>query len=183
MDPKYFREYWKERVNTLSTLDELAEEVVMNFNTAYKCSLLDGVYWSRGQKTKLQAEEIEFRRVYYSDSLSNMHSAPIGQYSNFLQDERFPTSFPGYSLKLKLKLSQYCVGFASNVLRLFYLNTGTGGAAGVAERHMYEYDCTIWLDDLPVLAEEMFFKKLKSNGRMSLLLTPPIADVKFKRET
>jgi len=125
------------KATSISHLKQLIEETVL---AAFDIELLD------------------FRlKVQYSPTVSNSHSAPIVEHTNWEREAGYATSFPGFfgsiSFIMKYKNDRRHVSGSSLFGRsgIVGIHTGSGGG-GQDER--YHYDVCLFMQDFPKLSEK-----------------------------
>ncbi len=93
--------------------------------------------------------------------LSNSHSCPIGKKTNWSsRDNNEPTSYPGFSGYIHIEITKEAekyVSFTSNFLKIFPINTGSGGGASIksgrTDAYALQYDIKFFIDDFPKIKD------------------------------
>jgi len=97
------------------------------------------------------AKPVRFTRfsldVGWRSHVSNTHSAPRGEPTNWGGDPGKPTGYPGYSGTVRFDLDGETPGFTSDLFRPtgLYTGTGSGGRTGC------QYQAILWDADWPGL--------------------------------
>lgn len=98
--------------------------------------------------------KIHYLNMTYSPTVSNSHCAPRGKKTNWGGEgdkNGIPRSYPGWQGRISFQLS-HDIGFGSDVFRRSGMYTGTGGSRG---ENIYGYDCKMFVDDFPGLAQAL----------------------------
>jgi hypothetical protein len=98
-----------------------------------------------------RARVVNFTRfsldVRWYKHVSNTHSAPRGQPTNWGRESGTPTGYPGYRGTVSFDLDRECPGFTSDLFRATGLDTGTGSGG----RLNCQYEAILWDADWPGL--------------------------------
>lgn len=101
-------------------------------------------------------EQLNFE-IYYSENVSNSHSAPINGVENWGGKEGLPKGYPGFQGRItgeytsdKKSISEYCGSFYGKV-KIPCIHTGSGGGGGDGK---FGYQIQFFIDDFPNFKKE-----------------------------
>lgn len=117
------------------------EWLVMWFESQYGDS-------TKKRLPKLSFSEISFN-VTYRNCVSNSHSAPRGEPTNWMAHKTLPLGYPGFLGRVEFSLKDDPYPYrVSDIFEQLLIHTGTGGGG----KNNYGYDVRLFAADWPGLA-------------------------------
>ena len=133
---------------TAASFEAVAEWIVQHQET-----LIDRCGTAGRRKRQLRRNQLPFRlleveldRMRSSGHISNSHSAPLGQSTNWQRAAPLPTGYPGYSGTIRFKTQGEYDGFFTDIFKQTGICTGGGGSFGGGH---YQYEVILWAADWP----------------------------------
>lgn len=170
-----------------STMEELVKCVIAVANSNHSLT----------QEIKLVGFSWDLR---YEDKVANTHCSPLGKNTNWGGDKDEQRSYPGFIGRVWIRYEQKAHSWGSDGMKNTLVHTGSGGAGvyngpwtnisnqrykkynadractvkiPVEQCYCYSYDCKIFLDDWPLLAEwieqQHFWDVLKTDKKQPIV--------------
>lgn len=143
----------------LTSFEEIIEWVELNPEVIYDCCADSPWTYVRDRSHREKfSVQIVHLDLYYTERLSNTHSAPVGRPTNWGREPGKPTGYPGWGGRICFRvLPENCGISGSDVGRVLRMNTGTGGGGS---KGIYGYDVNIFEEDFPGLGQQCLMAKL-----------------------
>ncbi len=136
-----------EEMRSLTNFDNITEWIEENSVLLAQRALFLRPFGHHCEAEKCRITCVKFFRMRWSRMVSNSHSAPIGQPTNWHRDSELPIGYPGWEGSIQFDLSGWN-SFASDLFKGTGINTESGGAGGGS----HSYECKLFADDFGGMA-------------------------------
>jgi uncharacterized C2H2 Zn-finger protein len=113
--------------------------------------------------------KITYLDLRWDANVSNSHSCPRGEVTNWGRREEKPSGYPGYTGRIEYETS-HDIGFGSEVVRGLGIHTGTGGGGG---KNRYGFDVKFFDADWPGLVSARTMDILADNNWRNVRIGEP----------
>lgn len=156
----------------IGNLDSLAEWFIKNQDGLYLMGDSFGGKITRDASRPIIVK-LAFNAFSYHALASNSHSCPKKGKKNWHRSPDLPRGYPGINGGITIwTVKGDFGGWVHDALNESSICTGSGGGGGLTGNNppisRYRYDCTVWLDEWPMLGEGFTFAKL--NGKTSFTM-------------
>jgi hypothetical protein len=151
------------QMGQVANITELKQFISDNWDQFFLNGIKNNAWRSDYAPTKHELVSIDFWNLKWDDHNSNSHRCPKGGVTNYMRDADKPKSYPGWECRIQFevkteqythrKKTYYRQGYGSDYFNKSIVSLGGGGGGCSNGTQKYQYECTLWADDFPVMFE------------------------------